>query len=202
MKKTSMLAAVTVVAAATLAGCGNQQDAAVKAVGAATSALCPDVNTTTYENDRPSVLDEPHANAGLLELKRLSTVAVTGTVTAVRDGVRYPDDPRLAYAEVTIKPTEVLRGDVADEITVVLSSDTSNGIHFTILGQPIPAVGACGIWFLQPTHDPGSELFMPVSSGAEILFDSDGNVTNRGETASLQEAEKLGTVDRILAVLR
>jgi hypothetical protein len=202
MKPFPTLAVFAVIAMTTCTACGNADEVDVKAVSAAGSGLCANANTVTYDIDRPSVVDEPHANAGLLELKRLSTVAVSGTVTAVRDGVRYRDDPRLAYAEITIKPTEVLRGDVADEITIALSSDTFNGIHFTILGQPIPAVGACGIWFLQPTRDPASKLLMPVSSGAEILFDSAGKVTNHGEAASLREAETLGSLDKILAVLR
>lgn len=193
-----------VLATAALSGCGSHEDTELRPAAATAVEQCVDANTTVHPDDRAQDVDSIHGNAGLVELKRLSTLTVAGTVTSVKDDVRYGQDERLAYTVVTIRPTETLKGSAQDAVQVAFSSLSLNGHHYTDPVHPVPAVGACGIWFLVPWGaEYGFSGYGSVSNSSELLFDRGGSFTGKtGQLPALEQAAKLGTRDKILALLR
>lgn len=202
--RTRIGAVLLVVSALQLSGCGNPEDTEVSAAATATTEQCVDANTTVYPDDRSADVDSIHGDAGLLELKRLSTLTLAGTVTSVKDDVQYGQDEKLAYTVVTIRPTETLKGSAGDEVQVGFSSLRINGHRHADPVHPVPAVGACGIWFLvRWGKEYGFDGYGSVSNSSELLFDAEGTFTGKtGLLPALEQAEKLGTRDKILGVLR
>jgi len=202
MLKLAMALATGAVVAAGLNGCGEIAEAETRPASAAAGEQCVDANTQVYADDRSVDVDNVYSNETLASLRKLSSLVVSGTVTSVQDGVAF-EDSRLTFAVVKIKPTETLKGTTRDEVQVVISSQVLNGHHFTVPGQPVPAVGACGVWFLAPVGA-GSSFggYAPVGPAAEILFDAEGRFTNHAAWPALVQAGALGTRDKILALLR
>lgn len=131
----------------------------------------------------------------LEEMVAASDVVVVAEVVEVGRGAYMGEEPgRLQLRDVTLRVSEVLRGNAGETLKFVETGWGSKGAELVVEGYPTSVVGQQGIYFLGPKMPDGSP-----SASSHSLLNSQGRFFRTGGKNELTPGNKENGLSKQLA---
>ncbi|WP_020390209.1 hypothetical protein [Kribbella catacumbae] len=208
LNRSKIAAALSAAALAVLlVGCGSSQEPQAAEHDHATHQHDDDrsfyqhadgteANTDTYDSV-PS--------ADLKGLAKASDLVVRGQITKAQKGVLIAKgDPTAKYTVFTVKVSDTVRGNQAQQIDFALMTEIS-GSQVVVEDRPTPSVGSEVILTLTKiAPEFKREGYVLTNQSGLLLVKKDGTVVSglEGSTPVAKQAKALRTADQVLAELR